>query len=522
MKKIILITIFFSSVSLSQNPQWIIYNTFNSQLPSNEVSHIVVDNYNRKWVSCWGYGVLKIDGENWSIYNTSNSNIPFNYLNAIAVDENSNFWAGSYFGNIRLTKFDDNTWTNWDTINSPIPEDCIMSLIFDNQNNLWLLCMPGPYYGNNYLLELTQDSVWNLHTSFTDFIGYRQMLIDQNHIVWIGDWHGMYKYDGDKLIYIQGHPGQYCTDIKQDSIGNIWIATGLAGWGCLVKYDGISFTSYPNIQAISIEVDSLGNVWAGTESGTFNAELVKYDGSNWTTYNPANSPLPETFRIEDLAFDKFGNLWIGTEDSGLVVFNENGIIVPVELQNFTAELSLNDVHLNWSTATETNNQGFEIERLQNSKTERFQNWERIGFISGHGTTTDPQNYSFTDEAVSTGRYQYRLKQIDFDGSFEYSTIIEVTIESPGEFSIEQNYPNPFNPSTKIKYSIPAVGSRDRVSVELKVYDVLGNEVAILVNEEKPAGEYEIEFNGAKLPSGIYFYQLKGEGFLQTKKMVLLK
>ncbi len=535
MKKLILLTIFLSSLSLAQNPEWIIYNTSNSLLPSNNVSHIVVDNYNRKWVAFWNNGALKINGEDWVIYNTSNSNLPFNNLNAITVDGNSNFWAGSYYGNIRLTKFDGNNWTNWDTINSPIPEDCIMSLIFDNQNNLWLLCMPGPVYGMNYLLELTNESVWNVHTSFTNFIGYRQMLVDQSQIVWIGDWHGLYKYDRDTLIYIQGHPGQYCTDIKQDSVGNIWLATGASGWGCLVKYDGVSFTSYSNIQAISIEVDTLGNLWVGTESFSYEAELIKYDGINWTTYNPQNSDLPETFSITDLAFDKFYNLWIGTDDSGLVVFNENGIVVPVALQNFTAELIREDVHLSWTTATETNNSGFEIEKLQDSKIEREKNWAKIGFVEGHGTTTEPQFYSFPDETLQPGKYQYRLKQIDFDGSFEFSKVVEVTIESPNEFSLSQNYPNPFNPSTKIKYTIPTPpvssplvkGRTKEGFVTLKVYDVLGNEVATLVNEEKSAGEYEVEFSVGQdsspdIASGIYFYQLKAANYTETKKMILLK
>ncbi len=152
---------------------------------------------------------------------------------------------------------------------------------------------------------------------------------------------------------------------------------------------------------------------------------------------------------------------------------------------------------------------------------------KIGFVTGHGTTTEPQFYSFTDESVPSGEYQYRLKQIDFDGSFEYSEIVEVEIEAPTEFSLEQNYPNPFNPITKIKYTISSVTLRQAQSdilVTLKVYDVLGNEVATLVNEEKPAGEYEVEFSDKSegLPSGIYFYQLAAGNFLQTKKMILMK
>jgi ligand-binding sensor domain-containing protein len=526
-KKLFLLTIFFSSLALAQNPEWIIYNTSNSLIPSNSVDNIVVDELNRKWISFWYYGLLLIENENWTIYDTTNSDIPANILSSINVDNNMNLWAGGYndIGNFRLTKFDGNNWTIWNSSNSPIPKDDIMSIVFDNQDDLWLLCADSDYpSGTNYVLELTQDSTWTIHTSFTAFRGLRQMLFDNNQILWIGDWQGLYRYDGDTLIYLSGHPGQYCTDIKQDSVGNIWIATGLAGWGCLVKYDGISFTSYPAIRAISIEVDTLGVLWVGTESDAHQAELIKYDGNNWISYNSINSQLPSTYRIFDLAIDNFGNLWIATEESGLVVFNENGIVVPVALMNFGLDLVANDVHLNWTTSTETNNSGFEIERKESGVRSQESEWNDIGFVPGHGTTTDPQFYSFTDETIQPGDYQYRLKQTDYDGSFEYSKIVEVTIESPQEFSLSQNYPNPFNPTTKIKYTIPYVETHRDASllVTLKVYDVLGNEVATLVNEEKPAGKYEVEFNAVNKPSGIYFYQLKTEDLVQTRKMILLK
>jgi len=199
-------------------------------------------------------------------------------------------------------------------------------------------------------------------------------------------------------------------------------------------------------------------------------------------------------------------------------------IVPVEFVTFTAAASTNGILLNWNTATETNNMGFEIERLKNSKIEKSNNWERIDFVSGSGTTTETQTYSFYDESLPSGKYQYRLKQIDFNGMFEYSNVVDVEMISPTEFSLAQNYPNPFNPSTTIKYAIPNVtlsgveGSR----VQLKVYDVLGNEVAVLVDEYKSAGNYELDFNSQNLSSGIYFYKLRiGKNEL-VKKMLLLR
>jgi hypothetical protein len=134
------------------------------------------------------------------------------------------------------------------------------------------------------------------------------------------------------------------------------------------------------------------------------------------------------------------------------------------------------------------------------------------------------NYSFIDENVSTGTYQYRLKQVDFDGSHTYSDIVEVDVTGPTQFSLEQNYPNPFNPTTKIRYQIPASlnPSQGGTLVQLIVYDVLGNEIATLVNEEKTAGNYELEFDATGLPSGVYFYQLNAGNYIETKKMLLMK
>ncbi|MCH7965541.1 MAG: T9SS type A sorting domain-containing protein [Bacteroidetes bacterium] len=188
-------------------------------------------------------------------------------------------------------------------------------------------------------------------------------------------------------------------------------------------------------------------------------------------------------------------------------------IIPVELLSFSASVAANVVTLNWSTATELNNFGFEIER-SSDKT----NWRTIGFKEGKGTTSEPQQYSYSDKLsdITSSRLYYRLKQLDYNGSFEYSEIVEVEI-APSVFSLSQNYPNPFNPSTTINYQIPELSF-----VTIKVYDVLGNEVAALVNEQKPAGKYEVGFNASELVSGVYFYTLSAGEFVQSKRMLLLK
>ncbi|HMN24474.1 MAG TPA: T9SS type A sorting domain-containing protein [Ignavibacteriaceae bacterium] len=520
MKKLaVLLVSLLSVIGYSQNnPQWIIYDTTNSSVPSNYVGDIVIDQLNRKWISFYESGILKIDSIFWTVYNTSNSNIPTNSFSTINVDNESNLWGG--LGNL-LSKFDGTNWVVYGIPDSTPPGHSISSIVFDSLNNVWFLKnINAPISSPHYLVEFKDDSLWQTHLSLELANGHRQLLLN-NQSIWIGDGEGLYLFENDSLQYFQpqnGPIGLYCTDVKIDSLNNIWLATGLAGWGYLVKFNGINYSGF-NFIATAIEFDNDGNLWIGTESFTNNAELIKFDGTNWTTFNSTNSQLPQTYSINDLTFDKFGNLWIATASAGLVVFNENGI-VPVELASFTSSVTDNNVTLSWQTATETNNRGFQIERRK-TQNESNENWNSIGFVNGNGTTTEPQSYSFVDKDLEAGKYNYRLKQIDFDGTFEYSNTIEVEINVPSKFSLEQNYPNPFNPNTIIQYSISS-----RQFVSIKVFDVLGKEVATLVNEEKNAGNYNIEFNpesSIKNPaSGIYFYQLKAGNFIETKKMTLLK
>lgn len=186
--------------------------------------------------------------------------------------------------------------------------------------------------------------------------------------------------------------------------------------------------------------------------------------------------------------------------------------IPVELTAFFAIITEEGVLLKWTTATETNNAGFNIERSNDNI-----DYEEIAFVQGKGTTVEVTDYSFTDKNVETGIYYYRLKQLDFDGSFNYINEVQVDINAPTTFSLSQNYPNPFNPATGINYQIPDAGF-----VSLKVYDVIGNEVALLVNERQEEGKYQIQFDAAALPSGVYFYTLRAGSFVETKKMMLMK
>jgi hypothetical protein len=201
------------------------------------------------------------------------------------------------------------------------------------------------------------------------------------------------------------------------------------------------------------------------------------------------------------------------DDIGIVVYTA----VPVELTSFTASLSDHKVVLNWSTATELNNYGFEIEKTQglNGK------WFTAGFVNGNGNSEEVIKYTFTDKFPFTGKSYYRLKQIDYDGSYEYSEIVSVDYSGVTEYELSQNYPNPFNPVTDINYSIPNPGK-----VSLKIYNILGVEVAELVNEYKEAGKHSVEFSTrllkGELGSGVYFYTLNSGNFVQTRKMIVIK
>ena len=191
--------------------------------------------------------------------------------------------------------------------------------------------------------------------------------------------------------------------------------------------------------------------------------------------------------------------------------------IPVELTSFTAQVSNRVVTLNWTTATELNNQMFEIERRSEDG-----KYIIIGYVNGHGTTTEPQEYSYIDNTVEIGTFFYRLKQIDFGGRYAYSDVVQVDVVAPANFTLEQNYPNPFNPSTKITFNL-AVDSK----VSLKVFDVLGQEVTKLITTNMTAGVHEVIFNASSLNSGVYFYQLEatasdGTNFTSVKKMILTK
>ena len=250
-----------------------------------------------------------------------------------------------------------------------------------------------------------------------------------------------------------------------------------------------------NNQAQYVAGDAIG-LW--TIKGIVDVGTQTY-ADNTTS---ANTAYTYVVYMRDLAF----NYSAGTSSSITAL--------PVELTSFASTIHGNQVTLNWSTATEVNNYGFEVQR---ASTKLGTSWEKIGFVQGHGNSNSPKNYSFTDKPTGGKEFQYRLNQIDFNGAFEYSEITTAILENVSEFKLEQNYPNPFNPMTRISYTLPV-----RTSVKLRVYDLLAQVVAELVNGIQEAGRYDVTFDGSNFPSGAYFYKLEAGSYIEVKKLLLVK
>ena len=327
-----------------------------------------------------------------------------------------------------------------------------------------------------------------------------------------------YQGDYDAIISYDNQALAMWTDFRAGSFGSYvgyFPDFALLATPTIVSVTGNADSAFvtldvPSVKLYSTSVTFSASVTPTPPSGSINLDFPQ--GNVLSTF-PGNKPL----RILTS-----GNVTTGTYTINIQGEGPNGIpvhrrtvqldvIVPVELVSFSASADKNDVILSWFTATETNNQGFEIQRKASGE------YQKIGFVEGKGTTTETQNYLFRDEELLSGSYTYRLRQVDFDGSFAYSDEVEIDISQPNVFYLGQNYPNPFNPSTNIKYSVPQDGL-----VSLKVYDLLGKEVATLVNESQQAGTFDVVFEGSNLASGVYYYQLKVGDLTSTKKLMLTK
>ena len=255
------------------------------------------------------------------------------------------------------------------------------------------------------------------------------------------------------------------------------------------------------------------NIYTGFFNGGNGVWFSSNNGSSWSSMNEGfgnQAFVTSLFVVNNYLFagTTWQSVWKRDLDSPL----------PVELKSFTYAAYENNVRLKWTTDSEINNFGFEIERLD-ARNDTENVWKKISFVQGKGTISSSTNYEYIDKNLLSGKYKYRLKQIDYNGNFEYYNLAnEVVIEVPKKLSLSQNYPNPFNPSTKINFELPVSGI-----VNIKLFDLSGKEIRKIINEARTAGYHTLEFNAEGLSSGVYIYKFEVDGILRdTKQMIILK
>lgn len=309
-----------------------------------------------------------------------------------------------------------------------------------------------------------------------------------------------------------------------------WGSGGLGDWGAVVNSAWYGPDSTVNNYVLGNQVQVPADALASAGTYDFVIEVQVLDnGTNELGYSLIKDDLSYSIRGFDVdahsprATNKFNSIsfalnnWSGSTTTALKVVDvyisrANSFTVPVELTSFTASINNLGVTLNWSTSTEKNNYGFEIQKKSSGGS-----FATIGFVKGQGTTTEKSDYSFIDKNPEAGKYFYRLKQVDFDGQFNYSSEVEIDVKPAYKFNLDQNYPNPFNPTTTISYTLP-----EKSMTKLVILNAIGEEVAVLLNEEQEAGYHKINFNGLNLTSGVYFYKLIAKDFTSVKKLMLVK
>ena len=432
-------------------------NWTKTSLPDVQVRSLAINLSGDIFAGTFGAGIYRStdNGDTW----VNIGNGLFDYVGPIAINAMGDIFVGTD-GGVFYSSDNGESWSL-----TGLTDVRVASLAINDSGNIFA----GAYYGPNYscgvFISTDNGNTWTQVNNGLTNPHVRCLAINQS---------------GDIFA------GTYGEVFRSTDNGNNWVQTPLP---------------WANVHALAINI--VGDIFAGTfQSG--GAYRSTDNGNSWTAINSGLSSDALSFAI-----NSDGYIFAGTYSSG--VFRSVESTIPVELISFTASVNENNVTLSWTTATETNNQGFEVQRSNGGE------FEPIAFVNGNGTTTEVQIYSYIDRNVKDGSYSYRLKQVDFDGTFEYLNVVEVNVAAPSVFALDQNYPNPFNPTTTINYYVPEVSF-----ISLKVYDVLGNEIATLVNENKPAGNYKAEFNAAGIPSGIYFYRIQAGSFIDTKKMILLK
>ena len=407
---------------------------------------------------------------NWKVYTPANSGLPDLPLSSIAIENNDIKWI---MASSSLIRFDGINWEVFDSSNSLMPGGWWDGVITrGGDGNVWIGGFGGWGEYNIGLVNVSSTpwTVYDTLNSSLAYISISSLSPSRDNGVWMVSWPGtldgwgtLQKLTNDVWYSSQEQTYNHSEEIEEDLHGSVWYTVDNL-FGFVHRITGDSTISYNILSgaAQSIETDFYGNVWMSWYTQPIEPSgLVKYDGDEWTVLTTENSNLP-TEHVWNLVADSLGNLWMSGD--GLIMYDGN------DFTQYTAQ-----------------NSGLYSINISDIQIDEFNN-----------------KWIIHPDAISV---------FNEDGV----TSVGVGDELPNNFTLLQNYPNPFNPSTSIQYAISS-----RQFVTIKIYGLLGNEIATLVNEEKPAGSYEVEFSGTTLPSGIYFYQLKVGSFIQTRKMILMK
>ncbi len=448
-------------------------------------------------------------GNTFSILNTGFSD---KLYEVSAVNENLVFASGKLGAVIRST----NGGTDWQALSTGLATNVdLLAIDFLNENT-------GYAAGTDGIVIKTTDggATWlNKNISSTS------LLWDMD---FVSETTGWIVGTGEKIFRTTDGGNSWNEQFSGGGLGTYGVAfvdenTGIASGTSGNTYYTVDGGNTWNLPLVGPDRTVWGIDMVSTPTGTL-AMTACASGYVFKSTDGGRNWIEEprqtinTFSDIDLVDGAFG--WI-VGNYGLVVNYYDEQFVPVELASFSSTVNKNNVTLNWKTASEVSNAGFEIERFD----EKNADWNMIGFVEGSGTSTELHHYTFFDKGLQPGTYSYRLKQIDLNGTFKYYNLNEsVEIGLPDQFTLYQNYPNPFNPTTKISFVIPNVetGHAQSLQTKLIIYDILGNEIATLLNKPLQAGSYEIEFDASDLPSGVYFYNLNFSGYSDTKKMILIK
>lgn len=500
MKKMVsLLVILFT---ISANAQWVVQNSNTNQ----RLLTIYFLNENLGWAGGDEGCILKTTdgGANWNYFSLGTKYT----VHAVYFVDSLKGWAAIYsfnpnkMGYIIATSDGGENWYFQYYANGYT----LHNIYFYNQYFGWAL-------GSNGIFLRTINGGASWQVSYPSFQWAWGMDFVSPNVGWYGDGYSGYirkTTDGGLTWQCKSVPS-YSTMFDINFINqNIGWAVGADGNILKSNNGGESWDNQYSSVSYELEDVEFKNEYEGWIVGLGGIVLHTNDGG--LTWMPQGSNTTENLFALSFCNSQIG--WIAG-DHGLILKTDNGggPFLPVELTTFTANYNKSKINLTWSTATELNNQGFEIQRRTS-----LTDWFTVGFIDGNGTTSEPHQYSYLDDIsqLNINNVYYRLKQMDFNGTFKFSDEIEVVV-NPTISLLKQNFPNPFNPLTTIEYDLPKSSF-----VLLKIYDVLGNEVQTLVDEIKQPGYHQAVFDASNLSSGIYLYTLQTDGYFERKKMLFLK